>query len=57
MTIIITTHDLAGIGRRLPWVVCINHQIIAEGSPDDTLSETNLLKTYGLADINSQDSR
>ncbi|MEP6575288.1 MAG: metal ABC transporter ATP-binding protein [Nitrososphaerota archaeon] len=51
MTIILTTHDLSGIARRLPWVVCINRNIIAEGKPEDTLTEINLLKTYGLADI------
>ena len=51
MTIIMTTHDLAGIARRLPWVVCINRNIIAEGKPKDTLTETNLLKTYGLVDV------
>jgi ABC-type Mn2+/Zn2+ transport system ATPase subunit len=48
MTIILTTHDLSGIARRLPWIVCVNHTIIAEGRPEETLTETNLLKTYGL---------
>lgn len=53
MTIVVTTHDISGIARRLPWIVCINHHIIAEGKPEDTLTEINLLRTYGLADINS----
>jgi ABC-type Mn2+/Zn2+ transport system ATPase subunit len=48
MTIILTTHDLSGIARRLPWAVCVNHTIIAEGRAEETLTETNLLKTYGL---------
>jgi ABC-type Mn2+/Zn2+ transport system ATPase subunit len=48
MTIILTTHDLSGMARRLPWVVCVNHTIIAEGRAEETLTETNLLKTYGL---------
>jgi ABC-type Mn2+/Zn2+ transport system ATPase subunit len=48
MTIILTTHDLSGMARRVPWVVCVNHTIIAEGRPEETLTETNLLKTYGL---------
>lgn len=51
MTIILTTHDLSGIVRSLPWVVCINRHIIAEGRPEDTLTEINLLKTYGLDDL------
>lgn len=50
MTIIVTTHDLAGIAKRLPWVVCMNGNVIAEGKPEDTLTEKTLLKTYGLVD-------
>lgn len=48
MTIIMTTHDLSGIARRFQWVVCMNKRIIAEGYPAEVLTETNLLKTYGL---------
>lgn len=33
MTIVLTTHDISGIARRLPWVVCMNCHIIAEGKP------------------------
>jgi len=50
MTIILTTHDLAGIAKRLPWVVCINQNIVAEGTPEETLTEANLFKTYGLVE-------
>lgn len=53
ITIIIATHDITGLARRLPWVVCLNKNIISEGSPADTLTETNLLKTYGLIDNTS----
>jgi ABC-type Mn2+/Zn2+ transport system ATPase subunit len=52
MTIILTTHDLGGIGKRLPWVICINKMIIAEGNPLRILTKDNLLKIYGLADYN-----
>src|ERR671910_455124 len=48
LTIILTTHDLSGIAKRLPWVVCMNKKIIAEGTPSDVLTETNLLRTFGL---------
>jgi|SRR5215203_3584034 ABC-type Mn2+/Zn2+ transport system ATPase subunit len=48
LTIIMTTHDLSGIARRLPWVVCMNKKILAEGSPSEVLTKENLLKTYGL---------
>ena len=50
ITIIMTTHDLAGIGKRLPWVICMNKTIIAEGEPSVILTKDNLLRTYGLAD-------
>jgi zinc/manganese transport system ATP-binding protein len=52
MTIIMTTHDLGGIGKRLPWVICMNKAIIAEGDPSMILTKDNLLRTYGLADYN-----
>lgn len=48
LTIILTTHDLSGIAKRLPWVVCMNKKIIAEGIPSEVLTETNLLRTFGL---------
>jgi len=53
MTILVATHDISGIARRLPWVVCINRNIIAEGKPENVLTETILLKTYGLSEIAS----
>jgi ABC-type Mn2+/Zn2+ transport system ATPase subunit len=52
MTIIMTTHDLGVIGKRLPWVICMNKTIIAEGVPSMILTKDNLLRTYGLADYN-----
>jgi ABC-type Mn2+/Zn2+ transport system ATPase subunit len=54
LTIIMTTHDLSGIARKLPWVVCMNKKIIAEGTPSEVLTDANLLKTYGLVDNNSE---
>jgi ABC-type Mn2+/Zn2+ transport system ATPase subunit len=50
ITIIMTTHDLAGIGKQLPWVICMNKTVIAEGDPSTILTKDNLLRTYGLAD-------
>jgi ABC-type Mn2+/Zn2+ transport system ATPase subunit len=50
LTIIIATHDLPGIARRLPWVVCMNKTIVAEGPPSEVLTNANLLKTYGLVE-------
>jgi ABC-type Mn2+/Zn2+ transport system ATPase subunit len=53
LTIIMTTHDLPGIARRLPWVVCMNKTVIAEGNPSEVLTNANLLKTYGLVENNN----
>ena len=39
LTIIMTTHDLPGVARRLPWVVCMNKTIIAAGHPSEVLTE------------------
>jgi ABC-type Mn2+/Zn2+ transport system ATPase subunit len=54
MTIILTTHDISGVAKRLDWIVCMNKTIISEGHPEETLTETNLLRTYGL--VNSSAS-
>jgi ABC-type Mn2+/Zn2+ transport system ATPase subunit len=48
MTIIMATHDIQGIARQLPWIVCMNKIVIAEGRPTDVLTDMNLLRTYGL---------
>jgi len=53
ITIILTTHDISGFAKRLPWVVCINKRIISEGPPMKVLTKENLLETYGLVDQES----
>ena len=56
MTIIMATHDIQGIARQLPWIVCMNKIVIAEGRPPDVLTDKNLLKTYGLMDNSISDT-
>ena len=56
MTIIMATHDIQGIARHLPWIVCMNKTVIAEGNPSDVLTDKNLLKTYGLKDNSQADA-
>ena len=56
MTIIMATHDIRGIAKRLPWIVCMNKTVIAEGHPHDILTDKNLLKTYGLMDNSGVDN-
>lgn len=47
MTIVLTTHELNSVAAHLPWVVCVNRGIIAEGSPDDIFTDAILGRTYG----------
>lgn len=46
MTIILTTHDLNTIASHVPWVVCFNRGIVAEGPPAVVLSPSILRQTY-----------
>jgi zinc/manganese transport system ATP-binding protein len=48
MTIIITTHDIDGVAKKLPWIVCLNKSIISQGKPTLTLSDNVLYRTYDL---------
>jgi zinc/manganese transport system ATP-binding protein len=47
MTIVLTTHELNAVAAHLPWVVCVNRRIIAEGSPDEIFTDEILGRTYG----------
>lgn len=46
MSILITTHDLNAAAAHLPWVICLNRQIIAEGTPEDIFTDDILSETY-----------
>ncbi len=46
MTILITTHDLNAAAAHLPWVVCLNRRVIAQGPPEDVFTEEVLNLTY-----------
>jgi len=47
MTIVLTTHELNSVAAHLPWVVCVNRRVIAEGDPDEIFSSDVLGRTYG----------
>jgi zinc/manganese transport system ATP-binding protein len=47
MTIVMTTHELNTVAAHLPWVVCVNGSIVAEGDPDDIFTSEVLGQTYG----------
>ncbi len=46
MTILMTTHDLNAAAAHLPWVICLNRWIIAQGAPDDVFTVETLNATY-----------
>ena len=35
ITIILITHDLNAVAAHLPWIICFNKGIIAQGMPED----------------------
>lgn len=46
MTILLSTHDLNMAAAHSPWIVCLNRTIVAQGSPEQVLTEENLNTTY-----------
>ncbi len=46
VTIILTTHDLNSVARHLPWVICFNHGVVAQGDPQDVFTSEILSRTY-----------
>ena len=47
LAIVLTTHDLNGIAAHLPYLVCLNTEVIGEGSPREVLTPAVLERTYG----------
>jgi len=47
ITIVLTTHELNTVAAHLPWVVCVNGRVIAEGDPDQIFTSAILGQTYG----------
>ena len=46
MTILMTTHDLNAAAAHVPWVICLNRRIIAEGAPETVYTVDILNETY-----------
>jgi len=46
VTLLMTTHDLNAAAAHLPWVICLNQKVVAQGSPEDVFTEEVLSKTY-----------
>jgi ABC-type Mn2+/Zn2+ transport system ATPase subunit len=47
LAVVLTTHDLNGIAAHCRTLVCLNRQVIAQGSPGDVLTPDVLERTYG----------
>jgi zinc/manganese transport system ATP-binding protein len=45
-TILMTTHELNSLAAHLPWVVCVNHRIVAQGSPANIFTDAILSRTF-----------
>ncbi len=50
ITIVMTTHEINAVAAHLPWIVCLNGRIVAEGPPSEIFTPEILKKTYN-ADI------
>jgi zinc/manganese transport system ATP-binding protein len=47
VTVILTTHELNAVAAHLPWVLCVNGGIVAQGDPEDVFTAEVLSRTYG----------
>ncbi len=46
MTILLTTHDLNMAAAHAPWVICLNQKIIAQGTPENVMTDAILSQAY-----------
>jgi zinc/manganese transport system ATP-binding protein len=46
VTIVMTTHELNAVAAHLPWVVCVNRAVIAQGPPDRVFTAPILSRTF-----------
>ena len=47
VAIVLTTHDLNGMAAHLPHLVCVNHRIVADGTPREVITPAVLEQTFG----------
>lgn len=46
VAIVLTAHDLNWVAAHLPWAVCLNRQVIAEGPPNEIFNPAVLQQAY-----------
>jgi zinc/manganese transport system ATP-binding protein len=47
VTVVLTTHELNAVAAHLPWVVCVNGGIVAQGAPRHVFTAPVLSRTFG----------
>ena len=47
IAIVLTTHDLSAVAAHLPNLVCLNHRVVATGTPKQVLQPDVLRELYG----------
>ncbi|MBX3617957.1 metal ABC transporter ATP-binding protein [Nitrosomonas sp.] len=47
IAIVLTTHDLNAVASHLPWVICFNRGVVAQGRPHEIFTNEILTRTYG----------
>jgi zinc/manganese transport system ATP-binding protein/zinc transport system ATP-binding protein len=46
VAVVITAHDLNWVAAHLPWAVCLNRRVVAEGRPHEVFNAAVLKETY-----------
>jgi zinc/manganese transport system ATP-binding protein/zinc transport system ATP-binding protein len=46
VAVVLTAHDLNWVAAHLPWAVCLNHRLIAEGRPNEIFTAEVLKEAY-----------
>ena len=46
MTILMTTHDLNMAAAHIPWAICLNRRVIAQGETNQVFTSEILTETY-----------
>lgn len=47
VTIVMVTHDIGAVSRRVKRVICLNRRIVFEGTPAECFSNNHLAELYG----------
>ena len=47
VTVILATHEINSVAAHLPWLICLNGHILAEGPPSEVITPEVLFRTYG----------